>query len=430
MTPLSPGPAAATLAAAFAGFDPGTLSSATRRHAALVLADTVGCMISGLADPEVARLADRMARHGPTEPFTGLKGSAQNLALVLGFAAAADELDEGHYQAGGHPAAPAAAAALAVAAAIGASDGARFAAFLVGYEVGARIGAASRLRPEAHPHGTWGTVGAAAAAAHLTGRDEVAFATILELAAGMGCATSVTAPINGGSIRSAWIGLSARNGLTALDLHDAGVTGEPGAIETTFGRVIGTAFDHARLAEGLGPRCEVSGGFLKRDASCRETHGALAAFRIACSRVAVEDIVQVDVATFADAARLSRIDPPNAMAARFSIPAVLAACARDGDVAADAFLGRRLGDLLSFAARVAVVEDPAATASQPAARRCLVTLRLRDGSTVEAMVESAPGDPSAPFDEAALGDKFVALLIRTGRTKADATMLFERLTAL
>ena len=395
-----------------------------RRRAALVYADTVGCMIAGLHEPEVAALAQRLAGHGPVEPLTGLKGSAQNLALVLGFAAAAHELDEGHYGAGGHPAAPAAAAALACAAA-GADDATRFAAFVAGYEVGARIGAAGCLRAEAHPHGTWGTVGAAVAAARVAGLDAGALAHIVDLAAGMSFATSVTAPMKGGSIRSAWIGLSARSGVAALDLAAAGVTGEPGAIETTFGSVIGTSFDAARLARGLGVQWEMTANFMKRDGSCRETHGALAGFRSAAAGTPAGDIARIEVVTFADAARLCRADPENAMAARFSIPAVLAAAATDGTIGPDAFADDRLATRAALAARIEVRHDPAATALQPAVRRCRVVVHHADGSVCEATLDAAPGDSSAPLDEQALREKFRDLLAYAGRTDADA--LFARL---
>ena len=38
-------------------------------------------------------------------------------------------------------------------------------AVALGYEIGARIGMASKLRVTMHPHGTWGTVGAAVSVA-------------------------------------------------------------------------------------------------------------------------------------------------------------------------------------------------------------------------------------------------------------------------
>lgn len=420
--------AAQTLAAVLARFDIADLPAEVERHARLVYADTVACIVAGFADPEVAALTAGMAGHGPTEPLTGVRGSASSLALLVGFAGAALELDEGHYAAGGHPAAHAAAAALAVAAARGADDAARFAAFVVGYEAGARVGAACSLRPAAHPHGTWGVIGAAAAAAHLTGRNEAAFAAILDLAAGLGCSTSVSAPIRGGSIRSAWIGIAARNAITALDLFDAGVTGEPGGIETVFGAVIGEAFDPVRLADGFGSRWEISTNFMKLDASCRETHGALAAFR-ACGPVPAGAIARVEIATFADAARLSDRQPRNAIAARFSIPAVIAAHALTGIVAPDAFLPDRLADprFTSLASRVDVAEDRAATEALPAVRRCHARITLSDGSVCEATVDTAPGDPAEPFQAAVLRAKFEALLAFAGRR--DAGALWQRLTA-
>ncbi|UOM35516.1 MmgE/PrpD family protein [Acuticoccus sp. I52.16.1] len=419
---------AAPLAEAFAGFTAERLPAATRAHAAGVYADTVACMVAGLTDPEVAVFAKRFAGHGVTEPLTGLKAAYGNLALVLGFAATALELDDGHYDTGSHPAAHAAAGALAVAAHLGADDAARFDAFLVGYEVGARVGAGTSLRADAHGHGTWGAIGAAAAAAHLTRRDPAAFAAILDMAGGLGLATSVTAPMKGGTIRSAWVGVAARNGLLALDLFDAGVTPEPGGIEAVFGKVIGSAFDARAAAAGLGERWLIANNFMKVDASCRETQGALAAFRAAwpAGRPA-GDIARVEIETFVPAADLAEREPVNIMGARFSIPATLALAAHGWQITADGY-ARALKDpaALDLMRRVTVVADPAMTAALPV-RRTRATVHLVDGGHLAATVDGAPGDADQPLEADALRAKFGALFAEAGRT--DAAEMYARLTA-
>ena len=94
---------------------------------------------------------------------------------------------------------------------------------------GARIGMATRLRPAAHPHGTWGTLGAAAAVARLRNHDAPTTARVLEVAASLGLATSATAALRGGSVRNAYAGSAAQNGMLACDLAEAGVAGEPAA---------------------------------------------------------------------------------------------------------------------------------------------------------------------------------------------------------
>ena len=95
-------------------------------------------------------------------------------AFLTGLAGTAAELDEGNYPAGGHPAIHAIAPALAEAAARDCTGEALLTACIAGYEAGSRVGNAMRLRAAAHPHGTWGVIGAAAAVASLRGHDAAA----------------------------------------------------------------------------------------------------------------------------------------------------------------------------------------------------------------------------------------------------------------
>ncbi|RAH99385.1 hypothetical protein DLJ53_22930 [Acuticoccus sediminis] len=417
-----------TLADAFSGFSADSMPASSRAHAARVYADTIACMVGGLCDAEVARFARRFSGHGVTEPLTGLKAAYGNLALILGFAAAALELDDGHYETGSHPAAHAAAGALAVAAQLKSDDKARFEAFLVGYEVGARVGLGTTLRPDAHGHGTWGAIGAAAAAAHLTGREPEDFAAILDIAGGLGLGTSVTAPMKGGTIRSAWVGVAARNGLLALDLHDAGVTGEPGGIEAVFGKVLGSAFDADAAAAGLGETFLIDTNFMKLDASCRETQGALAAFRAAWpAGHAASEIAWIEIATFDPAANLSEREPVNVMAGRFSIPATVALAAGAKPITAANYEAAVQSPMMrEVMRRIEVVEDPDATDALPV-RRCTARVHLIDGTEYEATVDGAPGDADQPLSPADLRAKFDALFAEAGRGDADA--MYARLTA-
>ncbi len=233
--------------------------------------------------------------------------------------------------------------------------------------------------------------------------------------------------MKGGTIRSAWVGVAARNGLLALDLHDAGVTAEPGGIEAVFGKVLGSAFDEDAAAAGLSERALIATNFMKVDASCRETQGALAAFRAAWpDDRSAADIARVEIATFAPAANLAEREPVNVMAGRFSIPATVALAAHGRPVTAASYAAA-LKDpaALHLMRRVAVVEDPQATAVLPV-RRTRATVHLTDGTTREATVDGAPGDADQPLDPAVLRTKFKRLFEEAGRT--DASAMYIRLT--
>ncbi len=358
-----------------------------------------------------------VARHAVAEgpgavPLLGTSHAAPPplAAFLTGLAGTAVELDEGNYAAGGHPAIHALAAALAEAPRARASGAALRTAFLAGYEAGARAGAATRLRPAAHPHGTWGVVGAAAAVASLRGLGPAETGrAALEVAASLGLATSATAAPRGGSVRNAWAGMAAQNGLLAADLFEAGVTGEPGGVAAVFGAVIGEGFDASgAAAAAAGGTSLIHQSFLKHAAACcRETHGALEAIE-SLLPLDPEAVAGVEVETFASAAALAERAPPTPIAGRFSIPFVVATRLVQGHAWIEAFSEAAVADprTRALAARVAVREDPALTALLPARRVCRVAVRMADGAVRRAEVAGTPGDPDRPLPEAALRDKF------------------------
>jgi 2-methylcitrate dehydratase PrpD len=386
-----------------------TIPDHVRDHAGLILADTLGAILAGQAQPEVRAMAVRHATGGVTLLGTRLAAPAPMAAFLTGFAGTAVELDEGNYPAGGHPAIHAVAPALAEAAARNASGEALLTAVIAGYEAGSRVGHAMRLRPAAHPHGTWGVIGAAAAVASLRGYDEGRVRAALELAASLGLATSATASLRGGSVRNVYAGAAAQNGLLAVDLLEAGVTGEPGGIPVVFGEVIGAAFDAAAHAAGEG-RWFILESFLKQASCCRETQGALEAIELLLEEAPVDpaQVAGIEVATFASAALLAERSPVAPIAGRFSIPFTVATRMLRGHAWIEAFSAEAIADpaTRALAAKVSVTEDAEYSALLPAERLCRLTLRMADGTVRERVVRGTPGDPDRPLPERALQEKF------------------------
>ncbi|WP_165943622.1 MmgE/PrpD family protein [Roseicella aquatilis] len=380
-----------------------------RDHAGLILADTLGAILAGHREPELRAVTARHAIGGV--PLLGAAAAAPPpmAAFLTGLAGTAAELDEGNYPAGGHPAIHAVAPALAEAAARDCSGAALLTACIAGYEAGSRVGHAMRLRPAAHPHGTWGVVGAAAAVASLRGHDAAMTGRALEVAASLGLATSATASLRGGSVRNVYAGAAAQNGLLAVDLAEAGITGEPGGIPVVFGGVIGEGWDGAAYAASAG-RWFILESFLKLHSCCRETQGALEAIELLLAEapVAPEAVEAIEVETFHSASLLSETAPAAPIAGRFSIPFAVATRILRGHAWIEAFAPEAIADpaTRALAARVAVRHDPALTARQPAERVCRLTLRLADGTLRRREVIGTPGDPDRPHPEAALRDKF------------------------
>jgi 2-methylcitrate dehydratase PrpD len=206
-----------------------------------------------------------------------------------------------------------------------------------------------------------------------------------------------------------YAGAAAQNGVLAVDLLEAGVTGEPGGIPVVFGEVIGSAFDTAAYAEEQG-RWFILESFLKQASCCRETQGALEAVELllAEGRIDPGQVAAIEVATFASAALLAERAPVAPIAGRFSIPFTVATRILRGHAWIEAFSAEAIADpaTRALAAKVSVAEDPSYTARLPGERLCRLTLRLADGSVRERVVCGTPGDPDRPLPEPALREKF------------------------
>jgi 2-methylcitrate dehydratase PrpD len=218
-----------------------------------------------------------------------------------------------------------------------------------------------------------------------------------------------SASLRGGSVRNVYAGAAAQNGLLAVDLAEAGITGEPGGIPVVFGQVVGEAWDQAAYEASAG-RWFILESFLKLHSCCRETQGALEAIELLLAEAPImpETVAAIEVATFASASQLSERAAVSPIAGRFSIPFTVATRMISGGAWIEAFSSAAIADPVTraLAAKVTVREDPALTARQPAERVCRMDVHLADGTTRRCEVIGTPGDPDRPHPEAALRDKF------------------------
>ncbi|ACA16401.1 MmgE/PrpD family protein [Methylobacterium sp. 4-46] len=400
-----------------ADLTPADLPAAVVERTKLVLLDSLGVIAAGLQEPECRALAERLAarRPGPAPaPGSGLRLDPRDAALVNGCAGTALELDEGNQYARGHPAIHVVPAALAAAQDRGTGGPALLAAIALGYEIGARIGIASRLAVAMHPHGTWGTVGAALAVARLNGADAAGIGRAAGIAATLGLATSRRTMLEGATIRNAYAGFSNQLGLTAWDLAESGFLPERDGIATVYGSVIAEGFSAAAMIEDLGTRWEIARNYFKRHAACRYTHAALdalARIRAEAGPIDPGAVRAVEVATYVWAAQFDHPAPATMLAAKFSLPYTLAAALMRGEADVAAFRPEARADprILALARRVSVREDPAMTARLPAFRPARVTLSLADGRRLSAEVETNRGDTEDPYAPEEVRAKFRAL---------------------
>ena len=414
------------------------LPAAAVDRARRVLADSLAAIAAGSAEPEVRALTEKMAPSAPgAASLIGQDGRAApaTAAFINGTAGTFLELDEGNQFSRGHPGIHALPAALAVAEGqIGAgrtvSGQDLLTAMVLGYEIGARIGIASKILPSMHPHGTWGTVGAAVAVAKLHGANAQAMAETINVASTLGLATSRQTMLQGGTVRNSFAGFSGQIGVTAWHLVESGFTGEADGLATVWGSVSSTDWQPAEMIAELGTRYEIARNYFKRHACCRYNHGALDALAMILAERGTLDpnaVAHVKVETYSLAAQLCDRSPRNTLAGKFSLPFSIATTLLNGSSGVESFTWDKIRDpaIQAFADKVEVVEAPAMTAMMPDYRPARVTLTFADGAVASAETTTNRGDTEAPYDDDELDAKFFDLAARVWPA-ARAETIYDR----
>jgi 2-methylcitrate dehydratase PrpD len=410
------------------GFDPAGIDTAARRHAALVLADTIGAVMAGCLEPEIrALITERAAAEAPG-PVGGAAVLAPGLpmlplgtaALINGTAAVILELDEGHRPTG-HPGAHIVPAALAVAHATGASGRALLDAVMLGYEVMARLFAAYKITHPLHCHGNFGTVGAAVAAAHLRGRPLRPAGLV---ASALPLLTTWPACLEGATVRNTWSGLSGWIGVLANDLANAGFVGSERSTDAAFGELVGRCTDPGALAAPLDPgRLMITTNYFKRHSCCASAHAAIDAV-LELGPVDPTGVDDVLVETVTNNLKIVPLPGSSALSRRFSLPFAVSTALVHGHAHPAAFTQEPDPRVLELAHRIRITTDPDFEPLWPDASPARVTVTSFQRSRT-AYVENAKGYWSNPLSGAELRKKFATLA-----WAADPSELYDRILAI
>ena len=398
-----------------------------KERATQVILDSVGAIVGGMAEPDMQRLIAMPQPAGASTVLgTSRMTDGPTAAFLNGMAGTVLEMDEGSQFARGHPGMHVFPALLAASAdnsfsgpSSGSSSGCDFLhAFIIGYDVAARAGIGTKLRMNMHPHGTWGTLGAAAAIAVLHRLDENQSSELLNIASSLTLATSRKTMLEGGTVRNAYTGVSNQMALLAFRLWQAGISGEHDGVSSVFGDVVSTGFDHEAACEGIGDRFEITRNYFKLHACCRYNHAALDALVTLMDQheqIGNHELIdRIEVNSYSLAAELDDQAPRNMLAAKFSVPFAVATTLVTGDTGVESFSGDALTDpkTLALATRVTVREDHAMTAKLPDLRPASVTIFMQDGSRFEASVETNRGDWQDPYNPDQLVQKYLSLTRR------------------
>jgi 2-methylcitrate dehydratase PrpD len=395
-----------------------TLPAPVIAAARLVLLDTLGAMLAGSVLPENVKLARLVAeRSGPrTAVLIGHAGRAEPMLAALSNATAgvALEVDEGNRWGGGHPAIHTLPGLLAVAEEVGASGARVLAALVAGYDVSSRVGGATVPRFNVHTHGTWGTIGTAAAVAKLLDLDAAAIRQVMNLAVSMSPANSWVPCFEGATIRNLYPGRSGLQGVLAVHLYRCGFTGPADAPSDIYGAILGERFDADQVTEGLGKDYRIATNYFKLHACCRINHPALDAVGriMRAHRFASDDVEQVSVTSIPFGERMAEPAPATMLGAKFSIPYAVAASLVLGRTDLEAFEDAAVADprIRRLAARVEIASDPAMNPRRPDDYpTAVVTVALRDGRLLTESTTVVRGDAAAPADLGEIIEKFETL---------------------
>ncbi|PWU24748.1 MAG: 2-methylcitrate dehydratase [Candidatus Rokuibacteriota bacterium] len=413
------------------------LPAAVRERACLVIADSLGVTAHGMQAPEmrefVARhLADE--RSGRASVIgAGRRADPASAALLNGTAGTWIDMNEGNLYARGHPGIQVVPLAWALAEHEGRSGRELLAAFVAGYEVSARIKRSSATRLAVHPHGTFGTIGAAVALARLLGYTAAATREIINVSATLGIAASRRALTTGATVRNVYTGLSGSMGWLAHTLVQSGFTGEPDAVSSVYGAIYADRFDTDAAVSGLGEEFLLPRGFIKVHACGRYIHGALDCVETLTTRhhLPPDSIQAISVRTYALAASLGHADVRSEFGARFSLPFAVASLLCHGRSGLDNYVAAAVADprIQALARRVEVVEDPEFTRAFPERQPTEVMLVLADGTEMSERSDFHRGEAENPHPPDAVRKKFLDLSAPVwGRGRAE--VLFDRVLDL
>jgi 2-methylcitrate dehydratase PrpD len=385
-----------------------------RRHAKLVLLDTVGVILVGSEQPEVQQLRNRLiaaggsgatvlARRCPTtDPRTA--------ALLNGIAGRSIELCEGHRYVSCQGAVQVVPALLATGEWSNRSGRETLTTLILAYDVAVRIGACLTPRGLAHQNGQAALLGAVAAGARLRGLNTDETSRALRIGATLVLTPSYTNAVAGATALNVAGGMSGFAGALAADLALAGFEAQDDAIEEAFSQLVGDGFQPDEMTEELGKRWEINRNYFRLRACCNPIYAALDALEAAAAelRPAPDDIERIDVATYRFASVMRNPDPKNHFAAKYSLPHAAAAVIVRGHAGYSSFTDAVVHDpvIAALRHRVRISEDPQLTAMAPRLKPARVTVTLKDGRQATHTCESPRGDFQRPYQEAEVREKF------------------------
>ena len=393
-----------------------SLPDAVWRRAALVVTDNLAAVVAARDEPELRPLHDQLLRHAVMPEATVFRGGRlrtdrYTAAVANGAAAGWCELDEGYREVPCHGGLYVLPALWAEAEAEGHTVREMLRALAVGYEVVTRFARGFRFSDRMlHPHAALPAIGAAAGAAAIRRVTAETFLDAISGVSTMAMPGPFDHAVKGALVRNVWAGVGAWIGLRSVDWAGFGIRGTASSPYDAFVGGLGAEARPDELVEALGRSWGIVDGFHKIYACCQYAHAAVESLEALLARrpdiEAAIDIGRIVVETHRRGLTLENRQPATGLAAKFSLPHIVASVSHLRHTGAEAFSAATLTDPAIAELRERVVlqlyepERP-----WPEDRPARVTWLLRTGERLQAECRSARGGPDRPFAPSVILDK-------------------------
>ena len=427
---------------------PADAVAATKRS----IFDTLGVMLAGSGPEATARRVVSMVSAWGGEPTSTVVGHPQRLPAVhAAFANAAMvhqyDFDDTHDEAVAHATANTLAGGLAVAEGLPDCSGRELlTAIALSNDIVCRLGLAIHGSLYEYPWtrppiiGIWGATAVASRLMGLTAEQiQSAFGfTLHQTANTLECLYAT-----GSEVRGLRDGFSARNGVTAACMAQAGIHGDHSALEGRFGlfnAYFRGEYTRAKLVDGLGRRFENARISIKPWPSARETHATIQAVLELRERhrLSADDVRRVQLYVgrtnleFCEPADRRR-RPARRMDALSSLPFAVAVALQHGSVPLASYTEQGLRDerVLQVAERVQWQLDEQRS-EDGTIEGATVEFVLDDGRTLRHSVRHAMGHPDAPLPDEVVIQKFIGCAAMAHRpcTEGQARALWDAVQRL
>ena len=372
------------------------------------LLDTLGALLGGTVTPLARTMTDFALRQFPGDQCTlltnGARASALGASIANGFASNALDVEHGYRPCQGRPGACLLPVALAATEIAGpAIEGGEFlAALIMGYEVSIRMGMMRNANPAVtYTTGSWGNMGAAAAAARLLGLDRGALREALGAVDYHGPLGLIMRGVAKPCMAKDGIGWGALEAMASVLMAREGFTAPEPPFDDT---------PEAACLDELGREYRIPGLYFKPYACCRWAQAAITgALKVVRENaVSLESITSIRVRTFKSAASLSRLHPTDTEHAQYNITYPIAAALMDGVLLGTQASPPRIfaPEILELADMIEIEIGQEFQAEFPAKTVSEVIIGTRDGRQLQSgPLEPKWEPPDFPTDEE-LDEKF------------------------